>query len=79
MTNKPMMVGETASAESGGNKAVWIRRDLRVQVPKRFPRIRAVIWFHRKKKMGWRVNSSAASLEAFSKVAASSLYQGRLP
>jgi beta-mannanase len=83
MTNKPMMIAETASAESGGNKAAWIRSGLLVQVPKRFPRVRAVIWFHRnneaKSEADWRVNSSEASLEAFSKVAASPLYQRKLP
>jgi hypothetical protein len=79
MTKKPMMIAETASAKSGGNKAAWIRKSFLIQVPKRFPRIKAVIWFHGNKEADWRVNSSTASLEAYREVVASPLYQGRLP
>jgi beta-mannanase len=78
MTKKPMMISETASAESGGDKAAWIRQGLLVQVPKRFPRIRAVIWFHENKEADWRVNSSKAALKAYREVVSSPLYQGRL-
>jgi beta-mannanase len=84
MTKKPMMISETASAESGGDKAAWIRQGLLVQVPKRFPRIKAVIWFHRNneaeayQQADWRVNSSEAALEAYREVVSSPLYQGRL-
>jgi hypothetical protein len=31
MAKKPMMIAETASAESGGDKAVWIRKSLLIQ------------------------------------------------
>jgi beta-mannanase len=82
MTKKPMMISETASAELGGAKAAWIRQGLLVQVPKRFPRIKAVIWFHRNNvaygQADWRVNSSKAALKAYREVVASPLYQGRL-
>jgi beta-mannanase len=79
LTNKPMMVGETASAESGGNKAAWIRQTFLTDLPASYPQVRAVIWFHDKKEEDWRVNSSAASLEAYREVVGSPLYQGRLP
>jgi hypothetical protein len=48
-------------------------------VPSRFPRVRAVVWFHEDKETDWRVNSSSAALAAYRKVASSSTYQGRLP
>jgi hypothetical protein len=35
------------------------------------PNVRAVIWFNENKDLDWRVNSAAASLNAFKKVAAS--------
>ncbi len=79
MTNKPMMIAETASAELGGDKAAWIREGLLNELPARFPRVRAVIWFNEYKETDWRVNSSEASLTAYREVAASSSYQGRLP
>jgi mannan endo-1,4-beta-mannosidase len=82
MTKKPMMISETASAELGGDKAAWIGQGLLVQVPKKFPRIKAVIWFHRNNvaygQADWRVNSSKAALKAYREVVASPLYQGRL-
>lgn len=80
ITNKPMMIAETASAESGGSKAAWIRQGLLNDVPSRLPQARAVIWFDEiKEGADWRVNSSSASLAAYSEVAASPAYQGRLP
>jgi len=38
--------------------------------------VRAVVWFQRDKETDWRVNSSAASLDAFRTVAGSPLYAG---
>ncbi len=78
MTHKPMMIAETASTELGGDKAAWIRQGFFDEVPSRFPRVRAIIWFHENKETDWRVDSSPASLVAYSEVAASSSYQGRL-
>ncbi len=79
MTNKPMMIAETASTELGGDKAAWIRQGLLNEVPSRFPRIRAVVWFDENKETDWRVNSSRASLAAYAEVAATPSYQRRLP
>jgi Glycosyl hydrolase family 26 len=78
VTDRPMMVGETASAESGGVKAAWIRKTLLTDIPSRYPQVQAVVWFHRHKEADWRVNSSEDSLEAYREVAASPLYGGRL-
>jgi hypothetical protein len=79
MTDKPMMIAETASTEFGGDKAAWIRQGFLDEALVRFPRVRAIIWFHENKETDWRVDSSPASLVAYSEVAASSSYQGRLP
>ena len=79
MTGKRMMIAETASTEFGGEKGLWIDEGLLNAVPSRFPRVQAVIWFHENKETDWRVNSSQASLDAYKKVAASDLYQGKLP
>jgi hypothetical protein len=79
LTDKPMMVGETGSAEEGGDKADWIRRTFLEDLPSRYPQVRAVVWFHENKETDWRVDSSGASLEAYREVAASPLYRGQLP
>jgi hypothetical protein len=79
LTGKPMMIAEIACAEAGGDKAAWITRGLLTDVPTRFPRIRAVIWFDVDKETDWRVDSSASSLAAFKVIAGSPLYHGRLP
>ena len=75
LSQKPLMIAETASAEAGGDKASWIVEGLLEDVPERFPRVKAVVWFNRDKETDWRVESSKESLEAFRKVAASPLYQ----
>jgi beta-mannanase len=45
MTKNPFMIAETASAESGGDKAAWIRWGLLDDLPTHFPRIAWVLWF----------------------------------
>jgi beta-mannanase len=70
LTSKPMMITETASAEAGGDKAAWIRQGLLEDLPVKFPRVRAVIWFNENKETDWRVNSSMQSLAAYREVVA---------
>ncbi len=85
LTDKPMMIGEMASTEAGGNivnggKPNWIRRAYLNEIPSsKFERIEAVMWFHQNKETNWRVDSSAAALEAYKEAVSASLYQGRLP
>ena len=76
LTNKPVMIAETASTEVGGDKAAWITQGLLSDVPTRLPRVRALVWFQRDKETDWRVNSSPAALEAFRSVADNPLYAG---
>jgi beta-mannanase len=78
ITNKPVIIPEVACAESGGDKAAWIRKAFLEEIPNQFPRIRAVAWFHVNKENDWRVDSSSDSLEAYKEVAANSSYQGIL-
>jgi hypothetical protein len=43
---KPIMIGETASTESGGSKPEWIAEALGTSLPTNFPKIKALVWFN---------------------------------
>ena len=75
LTEKPVMIAETASAEAGGSKAAWIRSIPSV-LRERMPRVRALIWFDRDKETDWEVASSVPAREAFRAVAGSALLSG---
>ncbi|RJQ50203.1 MAG: hypothetical protein C4538_00465 [Nitrospiraceae bacterium] len=60
----PIMIGETASTETGGDKALWIT-DAFHALRKCFPRVEALIWFDVNKECDWRIASSDESLQAF--------------
>lgn len=78
IASKPMLIGETASGELGGDKAAWITQGLLTDAPNRFPRLRAIVWFDENKETDWRINSSPTTLAAFRTVAASPTYHGHL-
>jgi hypothetical protein len=74
LSTRPMIIAETASNQSGGDKAAWVSSALRREIP-RFSRIRAVVWFSEWfKGVNARVNSSRAALRAFRKAIASPRY-----
>jgi hypothetical protein len=82
LTSRPMIVAETGSSESGGDKAAWVASALRREIPK-LPRIRAVVWFDAgfanegeqgETGLDARVNSAADSLRAFRSAIASPRY-----
>ncbi len=75
LSSRPVMIGETASTSIGGDKAKWIINALRA-LRRQYPRIHALVWFDRRKKADWRVNSSRASLAAWRKMASSKAYSG---
>jgi beta-mannanase len=77
LTSKPMMISETASSSSGGDKAAWIREILTV-LPTQMPRVRALVWFDREKETDWQIDSDPASALAFRELAASRLFSGTL-
>jgi len=86
--NKPVMIGETASSESGGSKATWIQSALSA-LPTRFPQIRALVWFNWKiyengTTWDWQIESSSGATSAFATGLGSSYFQaggglGNLP
>lgn len=63
ITTEPLFIGETASPETGGDKAAWIEGLFATLAA--HPEIRGFTWFHFDKETDWRIDSSAASLEAF--------------
>lgn len=76
---KPVLIAETASTEAGGDKAAWIGSALGREIPTRFPRVRAVIWFDQDKETDWQVDSSTSSLAAFRAAATSPAWAARWP
>jgi hypothetical protein len=66
ITDKPVLLPEVGSAESGGSKAAWIRDAIAVQLPSRFTRVRALIWFDLDKEERWALRSSPEAFEAWS-------------
>jgi beta-mannanase len=71
---KPMMIGETAASEWGGSKAQWITQAL-AGIPRRYPRIRGVVWFNKNAdRMDWVIESSAAARRAFARAIAAPVY-----
>ena len=63
ITTRPLFIGETASPEVGGDKAAWV--DGLFATLAEHPEIRGFTWFHFDKETDWRIDSSAASLDAF--------------
>jgi hypothetical protein len=55
-------MAETASSESGGDKAAWIRAMFATTA---FPRLEAIVWFNEDKETDWRIESSPARCDAF--------------
>ncbi|MDX6605110.1 MAG: hypothetical protein QOF23_1619 [Solirubrobacterales bacterium] len=71
--SKPMVVGETASTESGGSKAGWIH-NMFESLPTEFPKIRGLIWFEKPDGMDWPLESSESALSSFATGIQSSRY-----
>jgi hypothetical protein len=62
---KPVMIAEFASSTYGGSKSTWIRRAFRA-LPRRFPRVRAVIWYDQiDRGVDWPIETSRAATHAF--------------
>jgi hypothetical protein len=61
---KPLMIGEFASGDVGGDKEAWIRQcgqDLK----NRFPAIKLITWFNINKETDWRIDADPAIAQAF--------------
>lgn len=63
ITDKPVLLGEVASAEAGGDKAAWIT-DLFTEIASR-PQVIGFVWFEVDKEVDWRVRSSPKATTAF--------------
>jgi hypothetical protein len=66
--SKPIMIGETAASESGGSKADWITTTYTEALPRRFPAVKAVVWFawvDTNPGIGWGIDSSPPTQAAF--------------
>jgi hypothetical protein len=62
---KPMIIGETASSESGGNKAAWIT-DMFNQIQTNFPDIHALVYYDEYQTPDdWPIETSTSALNAF--------------
>lgn len=61
--DKPILIGETASAEMGGSKAEWITELVAYLAAQ--PQVEGFVWFDYQKEAPWRITSSEASRRAF--------------
>ncbi|MFL5925375.1 MAG: glycoside hydrolase family 26 protein [Gaiellaceae bacterium] len=71
---KPVLIAETASTESGGDKEAWINSAFTREIAARTPRVKTVVWFDVNKETDWRVESSDVSLGAYRAVATSAAW-----
>ena len=44
--SKPLMIAETATNTIGGDAGAWIIDALQTQIPKNFPKVKALVWFN---------------------------------
>jgi len=58
---QPVWIAEVASTGRGGDKAAWVANMLDTR---RFPRIRALIWFNHNNDMDWRLDDSLAVIQS---------------
>jgi beta-mannanase len=65
VANKPLVLGEVGSSETGGDKAQWISDGMGPSLVAQFPRVKAVVWFDMNKEESWSVNSSSRAQSAF--------------
>jgi hypothetical protein len=73
LSQRPLLVGETASTEEGGDKASWITSALSTEIFT-YPRIRGFIWFDENKETDWRMVSTPAVQTAFRRAVRNGVY-----
>jgi hypothetical protein len=71
VADKPVLLAEVGSSETGGSKAAWITRALTTELAG-FPRVRALVWFDitKEREDAWTVRSSPAAFAAWISAAA---------
>jgi hypothetical protein len=73
-TSKPIVIGETGSGQTGGDKAAWVRSTFFRELPN-FSRVRAVVWYNSVDRSDFRIDSSPSALQAFREGVASPRYR----
>ncbi|MFA6418594.1 MAG: glycosyl hydrolase [Candidatus Margulisiibacteriota bacterium] len=63
LSGKPLMIGEFACAETGGDKGAWIS-DALAKLKSTYPRVKLGNWFNINKERDWRVESSSGAAAA---------------
>ena len=63
-TSKPIVIAETGSGQTGGDKAAWVTSALSRELPY-FGRVRAVVWYNAFDRSDFRIDSSPSALRAF--------------
>jgi Glycosyl hydrolase family 26 len=75
--DRPLMIGETGVQEAGpGEKAAWIDQ-AHAQMKRRFPAIRAFVYFNADNDYPWWIDSSPSALDAFRRLAQDSYFRTR--
>lgn len=85
LTNKPVMISEVNSAPTGtgGDKALWLKDMLDVQIPQEFPNIQAVVLFNEDKsegeKIDWRMEKSPDYINTLKQSFKNPIYKSSYP
>lgn len=81
--HKPLMISEFNSVSIGGNKSEWFRDMFDVQLPQKYPKIQAIIFFNENKMktegVDWRIETSSAVLDTIKKSLKDPLYTVSVP
>ncbi len=71
-----MMIGELGSSGGGKPKAEWIRK-MFSELPKRYPKVRALVWFDSiDRGTNWTLESARPAVNAFSAGLHTGRYRG---
>lgn len=80
---KPLMLAEVNSVNTGGDKALWYKDMLEVQIPNKYPKVKAVVFFDENKEsqegVNWTIDITPEALNAFKNGIHNPLYQSALP
>ena len=72
--SKPMIIGEFASSDYGGDKAAWIR-DALIRIPALYPRVRGLLYFDvNDRATHWPIERAPETIAAFRKEIDSPVY-----
>ena len=69
VSEKPLILAEMGSAETGGSKADWIADALSAETLAQYPRLRALVWFDVVKEAQWELRSSQEALDSWTAAA----------